>query len=142
MTFDRSESSGINFRRVAVGGFFAGLLYNAGGIAIAALLDLPAAFSRMGFQPTLVSGLMHLAMRFGYGFLSLFLYAAIRPRFGAGLRTAIITALVVWLTAYVPLSILMAELTVFTTGQAFAGAAWGVLEASLATAVGAYLYRE
>lgn len=121
---DPDRGTGIHPGRVVLGGLVAGILYNLGGITLASLMDLPAALSRLGWQPTPLAGLAHLGMRFGFGFLGVFLYAAIRPRFGPGPRTAVIAGLLVWLSAYLPLTIMLTELGAFTTAQAFVSVGW------------------
>lgn len=74
--------------------------------------------------------------------MSVYLYAAMRPRFGPGPKTAVIAAITVWLLAYVAASMIMTELGVFTSAQAITGALWGLGEACVATIAGAWVYRE
>ena len=132
----------INLRRVAAGGLLAGLLYNGGGITLAILLNLETAFVQLGAEPSIAAGLLHLGIRFGLGIVSVFLYAAIRPRFGAGPNTAILAGILMWLTAYVPGTLVMQQLGVFTGTQAAIAIAWGLMEACIATIAGALVYRE
>lgn len=141
MSNDRG-GRGIDSTRVILGGLLAGIVYNAGGITSAILMDLQGALSRLGWQPTPLAGLLHLCMRFGFGLLSVFLYAAIRSTFGPGPRTALVAGLLMWLSAYLPLIIMMSELMVFTPLQALMAAAWGLFEACTATVAGAWFYRD
>ena len=69
-------------------------------------------------------------------------YAAIRPRFGPGPRTAALTGLAVWVIAYglpnlanVAYGFMPLKLTVI-------GTAWGLVELLTASLIGARLYRE
>lgn len=133
---------GIVMGRVLIGGIVAGVLYNIGGVTIAAVLDLAAAFERLGVEPSAGVAMLHVTLRLIFGLVSVFLYAAIRPRFGPGPAAAVFVGVLLWLTAYVPSTIVLMELGVFTTAQAAGGIAWGLLEACLATVVGAWLYRE
>jgi hypothetical protein len=135
-------NGGINPPKVLLGGLLAGVLYNLGGVTIASLMDLEGAFARVGWEPTLLAGLMHLGMRFGFGFLSVFLYAAVRPRFGPGPRTALLVGVLIWLSVQLPLIIMMGELHILSLEQAIVGAAWGLFESCLATTAGAWVYRE
>lgn len=125
-----------------MGGLAAGVLYNVGGMAAAAILNLQDAFVRLGLRPSPLVFLLHIGMRFGFGLLSVFVYSAIRPRFGPGPRTALIAGVIMWLSAQVPLVTIMAELGALTVMQALTGVLWGLGEAVAATLVGARLYRE
>jgi hypothetical protein len=70
-----------------------------------------------------------------------YLYAAIRPRFGAGVKTAVIAGVIVWLVAMMAgvadavLGILPANLLVLT-------GIWALVEMVVASIAGAWLYRE
>jgi hypothetical protein len=78
-----------------------------------------------------------------YGILIVWLYAAIRPRYGAGPKTAVWAGLVVWVAGVLlPNAIFMwaaglfpANLTVMTTAA-------GIVELVVAALVGAALYKE
>jgi hypothetical protein len=76
------------------------------------------------------------------GIFCLLLYAAVRPRLGAGVKTAITVGILVFLvgTLFPPFGLTM---------QAFAPARllletiiWNAIQLPLATAAGAWLYRE
>ena len=132
----------INVKRVVLGGLLAGFLYNVGGITIAMLIDLESAFAQFEWEPSVGVAFLHLGLRFGLGFASVFLYAALRSHLGAGPRTAFVVAIVVWLIGYVPITVLMAELSILTVRQAALSLGWGLIEASVATISGAWAYRE
>jgi hypothetical protein len=132
----------MSLRRVVAGGLLAGVLYNGGGITLAILLNLESTFARLGVEPSLASGSLHLGIRFGLGIVSVFLYAGIRPRFGAGPNTAVLAGVLMWLTAYVPWILVMHELGVFSGSQATIAIAWGLLDACIATLAGALVYWE
>lgn len=134
--------TGIRWRRVLAGGALAGLLYNVGGLTVAALLDLETAFARFGWEPGPGAAALHVGLRLGYGLISVWLYAAIRPRFGPGPRTALVAGLAVWLTAYLPATLVMTEIGLFTPSQAGLGLLWALAEAGVATLAGAAVYRE
>jgi len=79
---------------------------------------------------------------FAAGIIAVWLYAAIRPRFGAGLRTAIAAGAAVWLLAYAMKDAMMAFLHVFPLGLLLLVTAVGLVEVLIATSLGAYFYRE
>lgn len=136
-----------NRGRVIVGGVVAGLLINiveyitngvvlreAWGKAMAAL-NKPADLSAGAIVIFNVWGFL-------LGIAAVWLYAAIRPRYGAGPRTAVRAGLVSWAFAVFlgnlanyPMGILPTRLLVITSIVA-------LLEVVVATLVGAWLYKE
>jgi hypothetical protein len=136
----------INIGRVIVGGLVAGLFINVAEsllnlVMIADRMEL--VYRALNLPPP--SGAMvplFLVLGFLLGILTIWLYAAIRPRFGAGPKTAILTALFVWLFAYLwpamsdaMLGILDPDLLVFVS-------VWGLFEILAASVAGAWFYRE
>jgi uncharacterized membrane protein YcfT len=95
-------------------------------------------------QATLTSGTVAgswAAVDFVYGLLIVFTYAAMRPRFGAGVRTAIIAGLVMFLAPTIVLfgftQMGMLTMPMFVKGTI------GAIVATLAAAVaGAAVYKE
>jgi hypothetical protein len=85
-----------------------------------------------------------VAMTFVLGIASVWLYAAIIPRFGAGVRTAVIAGLAVWVIAHLWSGIYlgMGFLGLITPKLAFLPILWGLVEAPVCTAAGAWFYRE
>jgi len=79
---------------------------------------------------------------FVLGLLLIWLYAAIRPRFGPGPKTAIIAALVLWLTAWAWPSLGQGLMGVFPGKLLAVAVAWGFAEVILAALAGAWFYKE
>jgi len=132
----------MNVSRLLVGGLVAGLVFNVLGMASAVLFDLETAFARADWTPEPATPFIHLGMRFLLGVVAVFVYAAMRSRFGAGPRTAAIVGVVLWFVGYLLPGMLLAELGIFEGMQAIYLLAWGFLEAPIATMSGAWLYRE
>lgn len=95
--------AGINTGKVVAGGLLAGVVYNAIDFAINGMLmaeDFAANTARLGLDPASQQApsviATWVAIDFILGLLVVFLYAAIRPRFGQGPKTAIIAGLVLW----------------------------------------------
>jgi hypothetical protein len=93
--------AGINVGRVIGGGLVAGLVMNViDGVANGAILGArwEVESKRLGLdmsqQPQALAG--WVTYDFVAGIVLVWLYAAIRPRFGPGARTAIIAGLAVW----------------------------------------------
>lgn len=133
---------GINLARVLIGGLLAGVIYNISGFAAGQVVELAETFARFGWELSGGSMLQNVAVRFGFGLISVFLYAAIRPRFGPGPKTAIIAACIIWIAAAAPLIFVLTELFVFTGWQAVVLLVWTLVEACVGTSVGAWLYQE
>jgi hypothetical protein len=69
-------------------------------------------------------------------------YAAIRPRFGAGPRTALIASVFVWLLVSAWANLTSLALGLFPARLIAITMAWQALEIPLATLAGAWAYRE
>lgn len=77
------------------------------------------------------------------GIVAIWLYAAIRPRFGAGVRTAICAGLVVWFfSVLVPNAAFMYAMGLFGRRLTFYTTLGGVVEVVVGTIAGAALYKE
>jgi hypothetical protein len=128
-------------KSVLMGGVAAGVVYNVSGMASALLVNLPEIFSRFGVAPTSGVFLLHLSLRLGLGLASVVLYAGMRAGYGTGPKTAVGAGFLVWFIGYVPSSVVLHELGVFTGAQLAFAISWGLAEAVLATSVGARIYR-
>ena len=76
------------------------------------------------------------------GFLTVWLYAAIRPRLGPGPRTAMVAGLGVWATTYLYSAIAFGVLGVNSMGLIIVSIVWTLIEMIVASAAGAYFYNE
>lgn len=138
--------AGLNLGRVVLGGLLAGLVLNIGEYGLNEVVlkaEWDAVLARDGSEAyTLGQSAGFIAIIFAAGIVTVWLYAAMRPRFGAGPKTAVIAGLTVWLLAWALLT-----LSVFMTGLISAGITattivWGFFEVPIATLAGAWLYRE
>ena len=138
--------SQINVVGVLKGGVAAGLVMNVSEV----ILNVPIAgaqmdqeFAARNLPP--VSGnqiAVFVALTFLLGIATVWLYAAIRPRFGAGPKTAICAGLLVWALSYLYMAITMGVLGINSMGIVVLGIVWTALEMIVASAVGGYLYTE
>jgi hypothetical protein len=138
--------SEINFAGVLKGGVAAGLIMTVSEYA----LNEPMAGAQMtaelaarnlppvGGAAIAVFTVITLLM----GIFTVWLYAAIRPRFGPGPKTAICAGLIVWGLAYLYSAITFAVLGISSMGITVLVIAWTAVEMILASAVGGYLYNE
>jgi len=137
---------GINLGRVIGGGIVAGIVYNVGEAILNLVVlaaDTEALQKKFNLPP--IGGdfiLKATLFMFFVGILNVFLYAAIRPRFGAGVRTAVIAGLIVWALSFLYLSLFNMWLGLFPMGPTLVGVGWELVEAVLASIAGAWAYRE
>ena len=137
---------GINLGRVVGGGIVAGIVYNVGEAILNTVVlaaDLEVFQKRFSLPP--VGGdfiLKATIFMFVVGILNVFLYAAIRPRFGAGVKTAVIAGLLVWALSFLYMSLFNMWLGLFAMGPTMLGVGWELVEAVLASIAGAWVYRE
>ena len=138
--------SRINLARFVLGGVVAGIVIDAfefifNGIALKQQVsELLASLNRpmVGMKQVLWLGVLCLVL----GCAAVWTYAAIRPRFGQGPKTAVYAAIITWITAFlvpdgflVATGILPLPLTMLALGV-------GLIETIAATLVGAWLYKE
>jgi hypothetical protein len=98
----------INTGKVVVGGLAAGLVMNVTGFLIQGMLLGPRMMGEMvAAAPTLAGkgeDAMTMTARvitsFIIGIMLVWMYAAMRPRFGPGPKTAMISAFIVWLFGF------------------------------------------
>jgi len=88
----------INMQKVLVGGLVAGLVLNvidylAYGVVFAQTFPMQPGTKGLFGIPIIP---WFIILDFVYGIVLVYLYAAIRPRFGAGPGTAVIAALLMW----------------------------------------------
>ena len=138
--------SGINMGRVILGGLLAGLVMNIGETILNVPIlgaQMDAAMESLGLDPPGGGAIaVFVIMTFGLGILMVWLYAAVRPRLGAGPQTAVIVGLVIWVLAWVFAGVPMAVMGMFPTRVMLIVCIWGLVEAPLASVAGAWLYRE
>jgi hypothetical protein len=136
----------INTGRWLLGGFVAGVVLNIGewllnGVILAKQME--EYMTQHSFpQPTGRAIGIAMAMTFVLGFVMILGYAAIRPRFGAGPKTAIIAALFAWFGAVVYPNVIGAAFGFIPTNLLLLLLGWEIVEYSIAALVGAALYKE
>lgn len=77
-----------------------------------------------------------------YGIALIWIYAAIRPRFGPGPKTAVVAGLTLWVAAWLLVCAYVIVIDVFPTGLLIAAIVWGLFELPIAALAGAWLYQE
>lgn len=136
---------GINLGRVILGGLLAGVVNNIAGYVINEVIlrgDHDAAFKALG--KAMPEGGMTMVtwavMGFVFGIAAVWLYAAIRPRYGAGVGTAVRAGVAVWFFSSVYMTIVMTNLGVFALNAT--SVCLELVAGVIATVAGAWLYKE
>lgn len=136
----------INFNRVLIGGLLAGLILSIGDTILNHPLlgeQWKAAMDTLGkTSPDSGAVAWFIIMDFIVGVAMVWLYAAIRPRFGAGPRTAVVTGLIVWFFASLWNSGSLMAMETFPAKLLMTGIIWGFFQFPLAATAGAWLYKE
>ena len=136
----------INIGRVVLGGLLAGVIVNVGETILNVAVAGPAmeeALAARNLPPVGGSAIGGFVLiTFLVGIMTVWLYAAIRPRFGPGPGTAVIAALVVWFFAYLHQSVAMALMGILPAKVTALGTVWGLVEIVVASIAGAWIYVE
>jgi hypothetical protein len=139
----------MNIPRVLLGGLVAGTVMNASEAALHRGVLGPAAaalFARyqVADLASAVAMVSLILVTYVLGTASVWLSAAIRPRFGPGPTTAIIAGLAVWVMAHLWSGVYlgMGFMGLIMPRLAFVPVLWGLVEAPLGTLAGAWVYRE
>jgi hypothetical protein len=137
----------INVGRAILGGLVTGLILNIGEFVLNTIVlgkDMKEFFKRCGFPPKPPTSfiVIAVAITFVLGIVIVLGYAAIRPRFGPGPKTAFIAALFAWFGVYLYQNVIGAGLGIIPTRVVMIALAWGLIEYILATLAGAALYKE
>ena len=138
--------SRINTGRVVLGGLVAGFVANAlDYVTNAFLMNEEGAdmAQRLNLsQATLESSVMAwVVVDFIWGLLLVFAYAAFRPRFGPGPKTAVISGFTLWFSVCIMFGGLM-SMGIFTLPGFIKYSAFTLVSALAASLAGAAIYKE
>ena len=136
----------INLGRVLVGGFVAGVLINLGEIILNGVLlgeEMEAAMAALNRPPITPQDIVwFIIFGFGFGFILVWTYAAMRPRFGAGIGTAICAASLCWGLGYLYPNLFFYVMNLFPRNMIILTTLWGLVEVVIAGIAGAWFYKE
>lgn len=138
--------AGINPGRWLAGGIAATIVIwvieGAGGFIYLGPMQRALEAHALQMDLSLGGWLLSLLASFIGGMTLIFFYAAARPRFGPGPRTALIVGFALWLGGYVLSLLGYHMLGLFPPGLLITWALIGLIELLLAALVGAWVYRE
>jgi hypothetical protein len=136
----------INWSRVFLGGFIWVVAFNVVHMSAWFLLlesGWMSAFAALGrpWPQDLGTLVMWLFLTFGGGILAIWAYAAVRPQYGPGPKTAAGVAVVFWLLSCVGPTVWFAHLLLLPTGLILSNMAAEFIADVVATILGAWLYK-
>ena len=135
----------INWTRVILGGLVAGVVINVSEFLLNGVIlakDMEAAMSALGRQVSGSALAMFTVWGFLVGIFAIWLYAAIRPRYSSGPKTAACAGAAVWGLGYLLAAVTPLALHLFPRRLMAVGLAVGLVEVIAGTLAGAWLYRE
>jgi hypothetical protein len=135
----------INWGRVILGGIVAGVVVNVSEFVLNEIVlksQNEEAMKALGRTMPTGGGTMGVWIVLGFltGIVAVWLYAAIRPRYGAGAATAVKAGVAIWILTNLFTGIVFLNLGLFPLNVLFF--VWTLVEGVVATVAGAWLYRE
>ncbi len=138
---------GINWGRVILGGIVAGIVVNISefllhGVVLKAAAE--EAMKALGKTVPMTGATIAIWMIWGFlfGIAAVWLYAAIRPRYGAGPATAAKAGIGAWFFSHLLCGIVFMNMGLSPGGSMAVPLVWTLVESIVATVVGAWLYKE
>ena len=136
----------INLARVLIGGFVAGLIINFGefilnGVLIADEMNAAmAALNKPAIAPVMIG--WFVVFSFGFAFVLVWTYAAIRPRLGPGVQTAVCASALCWGLGYFYPNLFFLVMDLFPRNLIVLSSIWTLVEVTIAGIAGAWAYTE
>lgn len=136
----------INNGKVVLGGIVAGIVMTIGEYVFNEFVVADSSmemYDRLGLTPPGGREIaIFIAVTFAVMILTIWLYAMLRDRCGAGPKTAACAAAFVWFLYQLAPGIFMTVLGMFPASLLVTGALWGLVEMIVATMAGAYFYSD
>ena len=136
----------INFGRVVLGGLAAGLLLVIGDTLLHTAVmgeQWKAAMDIYGMpEPGSGAIIFFSVLDLIMGIVTVWIYAAIRPRFGAGVRTAVVAGILVWFLGWFWHMSGLIAMKMYPTDLIVKTLIWGIIQMPVASILGAWLYKE
>src|SRR5712692_4352978 len=136
----------INVGRVVLGGLVTGLVINLGNLLLNRVWvrdELKADLGRLNLsEPGYDFIIRSAVLTFILGIGIVYLYAAIRPRFGAGVKTAICSGLIAWFFAVLYTGVIVSMVFKLSEGLVVKRTVFGLFQYAIGALAGAWLYKE
>ena len=138
--------SGINWNRWFLGGLVAAVVIwlIEGGASMLYMDQMRAALTAHNLSMEMTGGmvLMSVVLSLLVGLALIFFYAAARPRFGPGPRTAFIVAFGMWAGGYLPALVGYDMIGLYPRSMVVMWGVIGLVELIIAALLGGWVYRE
>jgi hypothetical protein len=137
--------SRINLGRVVLGGLLAGLVVNLGEFLLHEQVikeGEAAAMAALGKTGPMGALWVWIVFGFVFGIALVWLYAAIRPRFGPGAKTAAIAGVTAWFFGGLMGAVAMGNMGLLPNAVLMISTIWGLVQSILAAILGAWVYQE
>ncbi len=136
----------VNIGRLVLGGIVAAVIVDVTEFWVNNTLlraDWTAVGARLGLTPVGTKGIIAFNLwSLAIGLTAVFLYACLRPRFGPGPKTALLTAAVVWILGYALAMVAPVVMHMIHKRLGLISISYGLVEIVVACLAGAALYRE
>ena len=136
----------MNVGRVVAGGLLAGLFINISEFVLNEPIlgeKWKEAMEAMDLQVPGTGAIgFFIVTSFVLGLLTVWMYAAMRPRLGAGPKSAMIAGLFVWLLYYGLVNVSIGLMGVFSFDLLGIVLGWSIVEMSIAAVIGCAIYKE
>ena len=136
-----------HWTRVILGGLLAGIILNILGLAVVEISLRDFGKPAVGtadpeFQETIGFWIFSIGSCFIIGILAVWLYSAIRPRYGPGAKTALVAGLAVWIPCGWSFAAISASFGLFPSGLPVIDVFTFLVILIVATLAGAWIYKE
>lgn len=136
----------INLSRAILGGLVAGVVLNIGEFLLNDVIlgaQMKEFFARFRLpEPGSSFLVVAVLLTFVLGIVIVWIYAAMRPRLGPGVKTAICAGLLAWFCVYVYSGIINGMILQVPANFLVIALVWGAVQYTLAAIAGAWLYKE
>ena len=136
----------INVQRIVLGGIIAGLVINVSEFVLNRVVlgaDMTASLDSLNLTPVAGAGIaIFIALGLIDGIAAIWLYAAMRPRFGPGPKTAVLTGLAVWFFCHLNSAVAMHAMRMFHRRLLGISVVWQLGESVVAALAGSAFYTE
>ncbi len=138
--------NGINVSRWLASGVVAGIIFwlIEGAASMLYMEDMQSALEAHGLNMEVTASLMltTIVVSLLAGLVLMFFYAASRPRFGPGPKTAVIVAVALWTGSYLLSLAGYHMMGLYPAGMLVSWGLVGLVEMVIAALVGGWIYRE
>lgn len=139
----KEKSTTINLKNILLSGFVAGLVINLSAISMIPVVgnEMDSVLINLGLSPLSNAAMAYFCfISFIYGMSVTLLYAVFRFHFGSGIKTAIISSVIIFVLAYLIGNTSLLVYGFMPVRLVVTGTIWGLIELLFGGIIGAKLY--